>query len=194
MWVQPLAMLGKDGDAIGAYKEALELCRATLAQGALRYNDLMAKTLYRYAIILRELDRVSEAAEVGEGAISVFHNIARTGEESTTWLCYTLHNHGYTCHLLGRHAESVLAFQESISLRRALAATDPTQEKYLGAALHHIANALHALNKHAEAIAAATEALERNHGRVLEGCHSPSDFISCFVCQRAMRSDSTTPQ
>jgi len=188
-----LSMLGKYGDAIRAYRDALELCRAMLAQGALQYNDLMAKTLYRYTASLVELNRYSEAAEMGKVAISLCR-IAQAGERVTSSLCSALHNYGLACYLLGQHAEAVLAFQESIPLRRARAATDPTKEKYLGTALHNIANSFHALNKHSEANAAATEALEGNHGRVLEACHFASDFRSCFVCQGATKSDSTTPQ
>lgn len=46
--------------------------------------------------------------------------------------------------------------------------------------------------KHDEALAAANEALERNHGEVIRNCGYALDFKSCFVCQKAVISDSPT--
>ena len=185
-----LDYFGKCGDAVAVYKEVLDICTTMSARHPLQYNELMAKTLFNYGFTLGKLNQVSEAAVVEKQAISHYRNLAQTGHECTKSLCGALHNYGRRCFALGQHAESVLAYHESILLRRALTATDPEHEKYLSAALHNIANSLNALDKCAEANAAAIEALERNHGKVLESCDYAPNFQSCFVCQRVMIPDS----
>ena len=123
-------------------------------------------------------------------AVSLFRNLAQTGNECTNLLCDALYNYGVSCALLGQHEEAVLAYQESIALWRALTATDAEEEFYLNVALHNIANSFLSLDKYAEANTAATEFLERNHGRVLETCGYAPDFGACFVCQRGIIPDS----
>ena len=182
-----LINLGKYDDAIVAHKEVLDICTTMSAQDPLQYNELMARTLHNYGVILVDLNRLSEAAAVQKQAISLFRNLAQTGNKCTKFLCGALHNYGNSCDALGQHAEAVIAYQESILLRRALAATDPEEEKSLRGVLHDIAGSFRALDKYDEANTAATEALERNHGRVLfEDCGYAPDFKSCFVCQRAV--------
>jgi len=178
--------IGKYDDAIVAYKEVLEICTTMSTQDPLQYNVLRANTLHNYGFTLKKLNQVSEAAVVEKQAISLFRNLAQTGNECTNLLCYALYNYGISCALLGQHAEAVLAYQESIPLRRALAATDAEEEFYLTVALHNIANSFRALDKYAEANTAATEALERNHGGILEDCDYAPDFSGCFVCQRGI--------
>jgi len=184
-----LSALGKYGDAIATSKETLEICTTMSAQDPLRYNKLMAMALLNYGFILGELNQVSQAAEVEKQAILLFRNLVRTGKECTSLLLKALNNYGSSCGSIGQHIEAVLAYQESILLGRALAATDSEEEKSLTLTLHNIAHSFLALGKYAEANTAATEALTRNHGRVLEDCDYAPDFISCFVCQRAMITD-----
>jgi tetratricopeptide (TPR) repeat protein len=184
--------LGKYDDAIAAYMEALELCITTSAQDPIQYDELMARTLCNYGVTLENLHQVSEAAEVHKEAISLYRNLAQTGNGCTKLLCDALHNYGNCCCSLGQHAQAVLAYRESIPLQYALAATDPEEENYLRIGLHNIANCLHALEKRAEANDAVIKALERNHGRVLEECNYAPDFRSCFVCQNAVIFDPTT--
>ena len=184
-----LDQLGKYDDAIAAYKEVLEVCTAMSAHDPLHYNKLMARTLVNYGVTLWKSSQFSEVSAVQERAISLCRDLAQTGHEYTGLLCDALHHYGFSCQLLGMHAESVLAYQESILLRRALAATN-SQERLLIMALHDIAQSFLALGKHAEANVAANEALERNHGKVLEDCDHAPDFKSCFVCQRAITPDS----
>ena len=183
-------VIGKHDDATVAYKEVLEICTTMSTQDPLRYNELRAKTLLNYGATLQDLNQVSESAVVKKQAVSLFRNLAQTGNECTNLLCDALHNYGISCALLGQHAEVVLAFQESIPVLRALVATDPEEEFYLIVALHNIANSFRALDKYAEANTAATEFLERNHGRVLENCRYAPDFSACFVCQRGIIPDS----
>jgi len=183
---------GKYDDAIAAYEEVLAICTKMSTQDPLRYNGLRAKTLLCYGVTLQKLNRVSEAAEVGKQAVSFLRNPAQTGNECTSLLCYALHKYGTSCALLGLHKEAVLAYQESISLRRPLAATSSEAEIYLMWSLHEIANSFRALDKYAEANTAAIEALERNHGRVLEVCLFAPIFSACVVCQRGIIPD--TPQ
>ena len=175
--------LGKYDDTVVIYKEALEICTTMSAQDPLQYNELMAHTLICYGTTLENLNQFSEAAAVQQQAASLYRNLAQTGYECTKKLCYALHSYGVTCNLLGMHAESVLAYQESILLRRALTATGAEEENLIRC-LHNIAQSHLALGEHAEANIAANEALEMNHGRVLEGCNYAPDFKSCFVCQR----------
>jgi len=182
--------IGKYGDAIVAYKEALEICTAMSTQDPLQYNELRANTLLNYGATLQNLNQVSEAVVVKKQAISLFRNLAQTGNECTNLLCDALYNYGNSCSLLGQHEEAVLVYQESIPLRRALAATDAEEEFYLIVALHNIANSFRALDKYAEANTAATEFLERNHGRVKGNCDYAPDFSACFVCQRGIIPDS----
>ena len=185
-----LRNLGKYDDAIVAYKEALDICTTMSAQDPPQYNEQMAKALLNYGNTLDVSNQVSEAAVVNKQAVSLYRNLAQTGNEFTGLLCIALHNYGHSCYLLGQHAEAVLVYQESILLRRALAATNPEEEVYLITALHFIANSFHVLGKHADANAAANEALERNHGKVNEDCDYAPDFKACFVCQRATIPDS----
>jgi len=182
--------IGKYDDAIVAYKEVLEICTTMSTQDPLRYNILRARILVNYGVTLQNLSQVSEAAVVEKQAVSLIRNLAQTGNECTKLLCYALYNYGISCALLGQHEEAVLAYQESIPLRRALAATDPEAEICLMWSLHEIANSFRALDKYAEANTAATEALERNHGGVLEDCDYAPDFSACFVCQRGIIPDS----
>ena len=182
--------LGKYDDSIDAYKEALDICTTMSAQNPLQYKEMMARTLLNYGVTLRQSNQVSEAAAVGQQAISLFRDLAQTGNECTTKLCTALHNYGYNHYLRGQHAESVLIYQESILLRRALAAANPEEEEHRIVALHYIANSFRALGKHADANSAANEALERNQGRVIEGCEYAPDFKACFVCQRGTIPDS----
>ena len=184
-----LKILGKYDDAIDAFTEALEICTTMSAQDPLQYNGLMAKALTSYGATLGSLNQFSESAAVQKQAVSLLRNLAQTGHECTELLCCALHNYGGACSALGKHAESVLAYQESILLRRAHAATD-IEEIFLTQSLHSIAKSFYALGKHAEANAAANEALERNHGRVVENCGNAPDFKSCFVCQRVTTPDS----
>ena len=177
--------LGKYDDAIAAFKEALEVCTAMSAHDPLQYNEQTARTLIHYGITLVKSKQFFEAIAVQEQGVSFCRNLAQTGQEHTKSLCDTLYAYGITCHMLGLHLESVLAYQESILLLRALAATD-SEERLLIMCLHDIAEPFLSLGEHVEANAAANEALERNHGRVLEGC----DFKSCFVCQRVITPDS----
>ena len=181
--------LGKYGDAIAACKEAMDICTAMSAQDPLQYNRLMARALCNYGLVLGDLKQVSEAAEAEKQAISLYRDLAQAGSQCTRSLCGALHNYGHSCSSLGQHAESVLAYQESILLRRALAATDAEESK-LVASLHDISNSFFALGKHVEADAAAIEALERNHGRVLENCDYAPNFKACFMCQKAVMMDS----
>ena len=181
---------GKYGDAIACYKDALDICKAMSAQDQLQYDELMVKTLLAYSNALVKSSQLSEAVVVGKQAVSVCRNIAQAEDEHKKTLCDALHNYGDSCFSLGQHAESVLAYQESIHLRRDFAATDPEQDKHLGYSYHDIANSFRALGKYAEANAAASEALERNHGAVLDICNYAPDFKSCFVCQRAVVPDS----
>ena len=181
---------GKYDDAIVAYKEVLEICTTMSTRDPLRCNELRASTLLHYGFTLVNLNQVSEAAVVEKQAISLFRNLAQTGNEYTTWLCDALHNYGRSCTALGRHAEAVLAYQEAIHLRRTLAAADSETEKHLMLTLHNIANSFRALDKYAEANTATTEFLERNHGRVLENCGYAPYFSGCFVCQRGITPDS----
>jgi len=178
--------IGKYDDAVVAYKEALEICTTMPTQDPLRCNELRAKTLLNYGVTLANLNQVSETAVVEKQAVSLFRNLAQTGNECTNLLCGALYNYGISCASLGQHAEAVLAYQESIPLRRALAATDSEAEFFLMWSLHEIANSFCALDKYAEANAAATEFLERNHGGVLEDCNYAPDFSGCFVCQRGI--------
>jgi len=182
--------IGKYDDAIAAYKEDLEICTAMSAQDPLRFNELRAETLLNYGVTLQNLNQVSEAAVVKKQAVSLLRNLAQTGNECTNLLCDALYNYGISCALLGQHEEAVLAYQESIPLRRALTATDSEAEYYLMWSLHGIANSFRALDKYSEANTAATEALERNHGRVLESCGYAPEFKRCFVCQRGIIPDS----
>ena len=181
--------LGKYGDAIAAHKEGMDICTAMAAQDPLLYNTLMARALCNHGLMLKQFNQVPEAAEVEKQAISLCRNLAQTGNECTPLLCRALHNYGHSCSSLGQHAESVLAYQESILLRRALAATDSIQERNLISSLHDISNSF-VLDKHAEADAAAIEGLERNHGRVLEHCDYAPNFKACFMCQKAVMTDS----
>jgi len=185
-----LDVIGKYDDAIVAYKEVLEICTTMSTQDPLRSNELRATTLVNYGVTLLNLNQNPGAAVVAKQAISLFRNLAQTGNECANLLCRALYNYGFSCSVLGQYEEAVLAYQESISLRRALAATDPEEEFYLIVALHNIANSFRALGKYAEANTAATEALERNHGRVLEKCGSAPDFSACLVCQRGIIPDS----
>ena len=182
--------VGKYGDAIVALKEALEICTTMSAQDPLRYNEQMARILYNYGLALGKSNQVSEAAAVEKRAISLIRNLAQTKNEWTKWLCYALDNYGSRCGSLGQHIDAVVAYQESIPLRHALAATDSEEERNLITTLHDITYCFLALNKHAEANAAANEALERNHGRALERCPRAPNFQLCFVCKRAMITDS----
>jgi len=182
--------IGKYDDAIVAYKEALEICTTMSTQDPLRYNELRANILLSYGVTLRNLNQVPEAAVVEKQAVSLLSNLAQTGNEYTILLCNALYNYGSSCASLGQHAEAVLAYQESIPMQRAIAATDAKEEIYLNVALHNIALSFNALGKYAEANTAATEALERNHGRVLEDYGSAPDFSACFVCQRGIIPDS----
>jgi tetratricopeptide (TPR) repeat protein len=184
-----LSDLGKYDDAIAAYKEALEICTTMSAHKPLRYNELMATALCNYGITLGKLNRVAEAAVVEKQAISLFRSLAQTGKYYAKLLCNALNNYGSSCSSIGQHEEAVIAYQESILLGRGLAATDLEEEKNLMLTLHNIAHSFLALDKHSEANTAATEALIRNHGRVLEDCDYAPDFKSCFMCQRAMKTD-----
>ena len=187
-----LKRLGKHDDAIAAYKEARDICTAMSAQDLVQYNEIAASTLFNYGNTLSDLNQFSEAAAVRKQAISFYRNLAQTGHEWTRRLCDALHNYGGNCYLLGKHAEAVLAYQESIVLRRAWAATNPEEGLYLRMALHNIANSFNVLGKCVEANTAAIEVLERDHGRVFEGCIYAPDFKFCFVCQRAIIPDSTS--
>ena len=182
--------IGKHGDATVAYKEVLEICTTMSTQDPLRYEDLRANTLLNYAATLAKLNQVSEAAVVGKQAISLFRNLAQTGNECTNLLCVALYNYGISCTFLGQHEEAMLAYQESIPMLRTVAATDAEKEIYLILALHNIASSFRALDKYAEANTAATEFLERNHGRVKENYRCAPDFGACFVCQRGIIPDS----
>ena len=179
--------LGKYDDAIVAYKEAREVCVIFSVQDPLQYKAII---LHSYGVALWELNQVSEAATVEKQAISLCRDLAQTGKECTKMLCNALHSHGHTCYSLGQHTEAVLVYQESILLRRALTAAEPEEEGFLIRALHNIANSFHALDKRADANAAASEALERNHWKVLGDCGYAPDFRACFVCQRVMTHDS----
>ena len=180
---------GKYDDAIAAFKEVVEVCTAMSAHNPPQYNELMATTLDSYGFTLAKSNQFSEAAELHKQAVSLFRNLLQTGHECTTSLCDALHNYGSRCYSLGEYAESVVAFQESIVLRRALVATD-SEDRDLILSLHDVALSFLALGKHAEANAAANEALERNHGKVFEGCGSAPNFKLCFVCHRALIPDS----
>jgi len=182
--------IGKYDDAIVAYKEILEICMTMSTQDPLRSNELRARTLHNYGATLQILKQTSQAAVVKKQAVSIFRNLAQTGNECTNLLCAALYNYGISCALLGQHEEAVLAYQESIPLRRAASATDFEAENYLMWSLHEISNSFRALDKYAEANAAVTEFLERNHGRVLEKCGCAPDFSACFVCQRGIKPDS----
>ena len=181
--------LGKYDDAIAAYKEVLGICAAMSGQDPLKCDELTARTFIYYGITLGNSNQVSEAAAVHKQAVSLCRNLVQKGHECTELFCDALYNYGIGCHSLGMHAESVLAFQESIHLRRALAATE-YEERCLILSLHDIVDPFLALGKHAEANAAANEALERNHGKVLEDCGYAPDFKSCLVCQRVKIPDS----
>ena len=181
---QALDDLGSYGGAVACYKEALDICTAMSAQEELQYNKLAANTLIDYGITLKHLNQFSEAAVVHQQAISLCRNLAQTGYECSQKLGDALQNYGLSCYSLGRHAESVLAYQESILLRRALAVTGAERENQI-ICLHYIAQCHCALGNHAEANVAANEALEMNHGRVLDDCSYAPDFKSCFVCQKA---------
>ena len=189
-----LTRLVKYDDAIIPCKEALDICTTMSAHDPLQYNKLMARILNKYGVILAKSNQDSEAAAVGKQAISLFRNLAETGDETgdecTRWLCNTLYNYGRSCHSLGEYAEAVLAYQESILQRRAFTATSPEEERNLIRSLHNISNSFLALGKHDEAHAAATEALERNHGRAIRNCGYALKFKSCFACQKAVITDS----
>ena len=186
---EALMELGKVADAIVAYTEVLEICTTMSAQDPLQYNEMMADTLISYGITLGKLNQFSEAAAVEKQAISLCRNLADTGHECTVLLSFALHNYGSSCLAIGKHTESLHAYQEAILLTRTLAAGN-LKEIGLIKGHHDIARAFLALGKHAEANAAANEALERNHGGVVEGCDYTPDFKSCFVCRRAITLDS----
>ena len=185
-----LKNLGKYDGAIAAYKEALEICTTMSDQYPLQYNELMAKTLYDYGITLGRSNQVSDAAAVEDQAIALFRKLARAGNEWTTWLCSALCWYGRMCGLLGRHVESVLAYQESILMRLPLAASDSREERKLINTLHAVAHSFLALGRYAEGHTAANEALKRNHGKALKVCSHAPNFQLCFVCRRAMITDS----
>jgi tetratricopeptide (TPR) repeat protein len=186
-----LCEIGKYDDAIVACKEALEICMTMSAQDPLQYNELMANILASYAVTLGRLKRVPEAAAaVAKQAVSLFRNLAQTRNEYRYFLWFSLIAHGNSYGSLGQHAEAVLAYQEAILLGRAFAATDSEQEIWLIVSLHEIAISFYALDKHAEANTAATEALERNRGKVIEGCDYEPDFRACLVCKRGIIPDS----
>ena len=179
--------VGKDDDAIVAYKEVLEICTAMSAQDLLQYSELMALTLLQYGILLLvTLKQVSEAAAVQKQAVSLLRNLAQAGSECTKLLCDALYSYGRSCDLLEEHTEAVLAYQESISLRRALVATDPEEERLLIVSLHDIVPSFIAIGRHAEANTATTEALEINRGRVFESCPCALNFQVCHRYQRAV--------
>ena len=179
-----LRNFGKYDDAVVAYKEALDICTTMSAQDPLQYNELMAKILYNYGIILGDLKQVSGAAAMEKQAISHFRTLAQKGNEWTTSLCDALDNYGLSCDSLQQHEEAILAFQESILLRHALAERDSEEERKLIMALHNVAHSFLALSRYDEANTAANAALERNHGKALEGCDYSPVFILCFVCRR----------
>ena len=185
-----LSNIEKYDDAIGAYKEALEICTASSTHDPLQYNEGMGKILHHYGVTLTDLNQVSEAVAMEKRAISHFRNLPQMGNKWTIWLCDTLYNYGTGCVLLGQHIEAVLAFQESILLQRALATGDPERENDLIMTLHDIAHSFLALGRHAEANTAANEAMDRNHGMALAVCGSAPNFQLCFVCKRAVITDS----
>ena len=185
-----LGDLGKYDGAIVAYKEALEICTTMAAHDPLEYNEVMGQTLSNYGVTLTDLNQVSQAAAVEKQAISHFRSLAQTGNRPSIWLCDALHNYATSCYSLGQHAEAVLAFQESILLQRALATGDSEEESNLIRTLHNVARSFLALGRHAEANTAANEAMERNHRKALDDCESAPNFQLCFVCKRAMITDS----
>ena len=182
-----LRNLGRYGDAIVTYEEALEICTTMSAQDPLQYNELIARTLYNFGLTHQQF---FEAVAMEKQAISLYRNLAQTGEKYTTLLCDALHNYAHGCSSLGQHAEAALAYQDSIHLRRALAATDFGEERRLIVTLHCIAHCFLALDKHADVNAVASESLERNHGRVVERCRYAPDFQAYSVCQRGTIPDS----
>ena len=184
-----LRNLGKYDDAIVAYKEVLEICTTMSAHDPLQYDRVMGQTLYNYGITLTDLNQFSEAAAVEKQAISLFRSLAQRGKESSI-LLYALLNYATSCVLLGQHAEAVPALQESILLQRALATRDPEEERRLIVTLHRISLSFLALGRHSEANTTANEAMERNHWRTLDICGSAPNFQLCFVCKRAMITDS----
>ena len=179
-----LRNLGEYDDATVAYKEALEICTTMSTQDPLRYNEQVAITLLNYGVTLEESNQVSEAAVVKKQAVSLFRDLAQTGNERTSLLCAALNNYARSCYLLGQHAEAVLVYQEFILMQRGLVAANSEEEKHLIVALHNIANSFNTLDKRADANDAADEALERNHGRVVASCSHAPDFKACFVCRR----------
>ena len=180
---------GKYDDAVVVYKEALEICTTMSAQDPLRYNELMAVILLNYGLVLFwTLNQVSEAAEVQKQAILLLRNHAQLGGECTKLLSDALYSYGRSCNSLGLDSEALPAYQESILLRRSLAATDPEEEKTLVAPLHYIGHSFLALGRYAEANTAAIEALERNHGRVFEGCPCAVNF-QLYHYQSAVKAD-----
>ena len=181
-----LGILGRYDEAIVAYKEALEICATWSAQGPPQYKKTMAKILYNYGIALRDSNQVSQAALVDKRAILLLRNLAQTENEWTKDLCSVLFHYGTSCQFLGEHAEAVLAYQECIFLLSDIAETDSDEGRYLISSLHNVASSFLALDRQAEANTAANEALERNHGRVLENCGYAPNFKACCVCQGAM--------
>ena len=181
---------GKYDDAVVACKEALEIFMTISVQDPLQFAEQMANTLLHYGVALGNLNRVSEAAASEKQAISLSRSLPQTGYKATKLLCIALHNYGDSCGSLGQHEEAVLAYQESILRWRPFAATGPEEKHDLTNSLHNISNSFHTLGKHAEANAAAVEALERNQGKGLETCGSAPSFKSCFVCHKAVITDS----
>ena len=179
-----LDALEKHDDAIASYKEVIELYRAMPAQDPLQHNHIMAKALDDYARALLYSNQVSEAAELEKEALSLFRDLAERGVDVSANFGGCLGRYGECCWELGQHAEAVSVYQEFIPIWRAQVARDPRKSVGLVAVIHYMTNSLHALSRNDEADAAAIEALQMDHGMVLETCPYAPNFESCFVCQR----------
>lgn len=180
----PLEDLGQHGDAVAAYKEALENWRTAAAQDPLQWNEELAHTLYNYGTVLVASGQVSEAAKVEKEAVSLYRGVAQTGIQYPQWLCAALHSYGRSCQLLGQHEEAVLAFEECIPIWYTLLIKDYKYTQSLANSFHDMAISLHMLERHKDADAAASKCIQLSRDKAHKGCQYEPNLDQCYVCQR----------
>jgi tetratricopeptide (TPR) repeat protein len=151
-----LWQMGRHGEAIDCYEEAIGIRRRLVEEGRVELENDLANALMNKGTALRELGRLSEAIDYYDEAIGIFKRLIEVEGrvELENDLARALMNKGAALSLLGRLSEAIDCYDEVIGIFKRLIEVEGRVElaNYLASALMNKGVALSDLGRHEEAL------------------------------------------
>jgi len=154
--------LGLVEEAVGHYRELVEVRRTLAEQEPEKHLPNLAGDLNNLGVYLFDLGRPEEALQATKEAAEIYRKLAAKNPNSyLPYLAASLNNLGGDLSALNRHEEALKITKEAVEIRRELAENNPeTYLPDLAVSLSNLGNRFTDLGRHGEAFRAAEETIK----------------------------------